>query len=450
MHALTDRIRSFREPGAPGMFNKEVIAWCMYDFGAASFVTSVLTVFFGPFITTVAHNAAASSEFFLVFGVPIAPGAYYPYLISLSVVIQIILLPVLGALADRTRMKKALLTTSAVCGAGSITAMLLVGDSDVLTGGALFLLANICFGASDVLYNAFLPEICPAKNRNSVSSTGWGFGYFGAGVLLLLQYSFLSQADLYHISDLQAARIALASCGIWWGIVAVISLRYFKNRSEKLDRRNKASSSSPGFKQMWESIRSLRRYPQTLLFLVAFLLYSDGIQTLTSVSTQFGQEEIGLTMEQLAEVILIVQFVGVLGAILFNWLAKCFGTKRTIMTALSLYVVIMIYAYGFLHSAFEFYIMAACLALVLVGSQALSRAAFSKMIPPGKEAEYFGIYEISERGTSWLGPLFFGLALQFTGSYRLAILCLIVYFVIGALLLARVKFEKAETDAALV
>jgi UMF1 family MFS transporter len=152
-------------------------------------------------------------------------------------------------------------------------------------------------------------------------------------------------------------------------------------------------------------------------------------------------------MEDLAEIILIVQFVGVLGAWLFERLARWIGTKRSILVSLSVYILITLYAYGPLQSKTDFYIMAAAMALVLVGSQALSRAAFSRMIPAGREAEYFGIYEISERGTSWLGPLFFGLALQYTGSYRIAVLALAAYFVAGFLLLLLVKFRQAEAEA---
>jgi MFS transporter, UMF1 family len=142
-----------------------------------------------------------------------------------------------------------------------------------------------------------------------------------------------------------------------------------------------------------------------------------------------------------------VQFVGVLGAWLFERLARRWGTKRSILFSLIVYILITLYAYGPLQSKTDFYIMAAVTALVLVGSQALSRAAFSRMIPQGHEAEYFGIYEISERGTSWLSPLFFGLALQYTGSYRLAVLSLSAYFIVGFVLLLRVKFARAEQEA---
>jgi MFS transporter, UMF1 family len=428
-------------------FGREAASWCMYDFGAAVFPTSVVTVFFGPFITNVATTAAGSSGMLHPLGFDIHPGAYYPYLISISVFLQICLLPLIGAIADFTRMKKPLLVLSMLVGSTSVIAMLAVGDGNYLLGGGLFLLGNLCFGASDVLYNAFLPDVCRPEDRNRISSTGWGLGYLGGGLILVLQYIFFSGAGSFGLEEMDATRIALASCGVWWLIFGSPALMQFKTREAQRRPPEGGLLLTAGFRELKDTVRSLRKYPHTLLFLVAFLLYSDGIQTVTSISTQFGQQEVGLGMQDLAQIILIVQFVGVLGALLFERLARWLGTKRSILLSLCVYILITLYAYGPLQSKMDFYIMAAVTALVLVGSQALSRAAFSRMIPPGREAEYFGIYEISERGTSWLSPLFFGLTLQYTGSYRLAVLSLSAYFVVGFVLLLRVKFLRAEEEA---
>lgn len=426
---------------------REVVGWCVYDFGAAAFTTSVTTVFFGPFITDVAAAAADGTGLVHPFGIPVHSGALYPYLISISVFLQICLLPLLGALADYTSMKKALLTLSLLGGSGSVLAMLFVGGQDYLLGSGLFIAANLCFGASDVLYNAFLPEICAPEERNRVSSTGWGLGYLGGGILLVLQYLFVANAGVFGLEEFDAARLALASCGVWWLAFGGYGLLRLRTRRTARVRTAGGSLLLAGFRELGSTLRALRRYPHTLLFLVAFLLYSDGIQTVTSISTQFGQEEVGLDMEDLAQIILIVQFVGMLGAWLFERLARWIGTKRSILLSLVVYILITMYAYGPLETKTDFTIMAAVTAMVLVGSQALSRAAFSRMIPAGREAEYFGIYEISERGTSWLSPLFFGLALQYTGSYRVAVLSLAAYFVVGFVLLLLVKFRKAEEEA---
>lgn len=428
---------------------REVAGWCLYDFGAAVFPTSVVTVFFGPFITTIAEAAADGSGMVHPLGIPVHPGAFYPYLISISVFLQICLLPLIGALADYTRMKKSLLIFSMIGGSGSVVAMLGVGMEQYLFAGALFLFGNICFGASDVLYNAFLPEVCDSEHRNRVSSAGWGLGYLGGGILLIFQYVFFANATSLGFDEMDATRIALASCGLWWLLFGGGALMQLKSRRSQHRPSDGGMLLTAGFRELKSTAQTLRRYPHTLLFLVAFLLYSDGIQTVTSISTQFGQQEVGLGMQDLAEVILIVQFVGVLGAWLFERLARRLGTKRSILLSLSIYILITLYAWGLLQTKTDFYLMAAVTALVLVGSQALSRAAFSCMIPAGREAEYFGIYEISERGTSWLSPLFFGLALQFTGSYRIAVLSLAVYFVAGFVLLLRVNFATAEREVRL-
>jgi len=433
-----------RGAGIRGL-GREVVGWSFYDFGAASFSTSVITVFFGPFITTLAAAAADGSGMVHPFGITVHPGAIYPYLISISVLLQICLLPLIGALADYTRMKKLLLACSMIGGSGSVIAMLFLGGEEYLLAGILFLFGNIFFGASDVLYNAFLPEICAPEHRNRVSAAGWGLGYLGGGILLVLQYLFVASAEAFGLQELDAARISLASCGVWWLAFGIFAIARLKQR--RVARTGNGPLITAGFRELKQTLRTIRKYPQTFLFLIAFLLYSDGIQTLTSISTQFGQEEIGLAMRDLAEVILIVQFVGVFGAWLFERIARLLGTKRTILLTLSIYILITLYVFALLQGKTDFYIMAAVTAMVLVGSQSLSRAAFSRMIPSGREAEYFGIYEISERGTSWLSPLLFGLALQFTGSYRLAVLSLSAYFIAGFLLLLRVRFTRAEQEA---
>ena len=186
-----------------------------------------------------------------------------------------------------------------------------------------------------------------------------------------------------------------------------------------------------------------------MLFLIAYLLYNDGIQTVIALSSQFGQEELKLSIDTLTAVILMVQFIAFFGAAIFGRISRYVGTKRAIFGSLVIWTGVVIYTYGVLKAedAAGFFAIGAVIAVVLGGSQALSRSLFSHMIPSGQEAEYFSLYEVSERGTSWLGPLLFGLSLQFTGSYRIAILSLIVFFVAGMLLLTRVNVAQAIREA---
>jgi UMF1 family MFS transporter len=190
----------------------------------------------------------------------------------------------------------------------------------------------------------------------------------------------------------------------------------------------------------------MRRYPNTLKFLVAYLLYNDAIQTVLAVSAQFGSQELGLAVTQLTVTILISQFVGIFGALGFNRLAQRITAKRAVMVALLIWIGLLFYAYRFVDTVTEFYVMGALAGLVMGGSQALSRSIFAQLVPHGMEAEYFSIYEVGDKGTSWMGPPTFGLALQMTGSYRIAILSLLIFFVAGLAVLTRADVEQGGWD----
>jgi UMF1 family MFS transporter len=201
-----------------------------------------------------------------------------------------------------------------------------------------------------------------------------------------------------------------------------------------------------GFLQLWHTLKDIRHYPQTLLFLVAFLVYNDAIQAVITLSGQFGADYIKMPMEDLTLAILMVQFVAVAGALIFNVISRRTGAKRAVEIALVIWAGLMIVMYG-VKTPTAFFAAAAVVAIVMGGSQALSRSLYSLMIPKGREAEYFSLYEVSDKGTSWLAPLIFGLTLQYTGSYQYAILSLIVFFILGLVLLAKVDVKKAAREA---
>jgi UMF1 family MFS transporter len=192
----------------------------------------------------------------------------------------------------------------------------------------------------------------------------------------------------------------------------------------------------------------MRAYPQTLTFLIAYLLYNDAVQAVIALSGQFGADELNIPMSTLALAILMVQFVAFGGALVFSQVAKAIGTKPAIIASLLIWTGALISIYFSVRTTKQFFIMAAVIAIVLGGTQALSRSLFSQMIPKGREAEYFSLYEISDKGTSWMAPLFFGLALQFTGSYRIAIVSLIVFFAAGLAILLRIDVKRAVDEAA--
>ena len=426
---------------------REQRGWYFYDWANSAFPTTVLTVFIGPYLTTIAKAAADGSGFVYPLGLKVAPESFFPYVVSLSVLLQVIFLPLLGAIADYSHFKKQMLACFAYVGAFATMGMYFMQGTDYLLGGGLFLVANLSFGASIVFYNAFLIDIAQPEERDRVSSMGWALGYIGGGLLLALNLLLFAKASDFGLSIGEAVRINLASAGVWWAVFTVIPLVALKRRQPVKQLPPGGHYLTVGIRQLRNTLGKIRAHPQALLFLVAYLIYNDGIQTVISLASVFGQEELGLGMTTLTTVILMVQFVGFFGAILFNYVARAISAKRAIILTLLIWIGTLVYAYAFLKTTRDFYLMAAAIAIVLGGSQALSRSVYSLMIPKGQESEYFGLYEISDKGTSWLGPLLFGLALQFTGSYRVAIVSLIIFFVVGLLLLFKVNVRQGVRDA---
>jgi UMF1 family MFS transporter len=239
----------------------------------------------------------------------------------------------------------------------------------------------------------------------------------------------------------------MASAGLWWAIFTVIPLLTLRQRQPRKKLPPGERYLTVGFRQLGRTLRNLPQYPHTLLFLVAYLLYNDGIQTVIALSAQFGSQELGMGESSLITLILIVQFMAFAGALVFDYVARALGAKRAIIVSLVIWTGTVVYAYAFLQTHLQFFILGGVIAIVLGGSQALSRSLFSQMIPHSQEAEYFSLYEVSERGTSWLGPLFFGLALQLTGSYRVGMLSVAFFFIAGLLLLPMVNVRRAIEEA---
>ncbi|MBO9324749.1 MAG: MFS transporter [Roseiflexus sp.] len=439
-----------RSAGAAAIDDRrEQTGWYFYDWANSAFSTTVVTVFLGPYLTAVTRRAADADGFVYPLGIPVAAGAFFPYMVSLSVLLQVLFLPILGAIADYTHLKKHLLGVFAYAGAIATMLLYFLDGGNYLFGGILFLIANLSFGASIVFYNAFLPEIASPDRRDAVSSQGWALGYLGGGLLLVANLLLFQNAEAFGVSSEHAVRISITSAGMWWAIFTIIPLLTLRRRDPIKRIPPGEHYVTIGFKQLWETLRKARNYPQTLLFLGAYLLYNDGIQTVIALASQFGAEELKLEQSTLISAILMVQFVAFVGALAFGRVAEWLGATRAILVSLVIWTSVIIAAYGWVQpgNPTQFYLLAAAIAIVLGGSQAISRSLFSQMIPLGQESEYFSLYEVSERGTSWLGPLVFGLALQFTGSYRVAILLLMVFFIAGMALLLRVDARRAILEA---
>ncbi|MGD1096979.1 MAG: MFS transporter [Bryobacteraceae bacterium] len=420
--------------------------WYVYDFAQSAFSTTVITLFLGPYLTVLAQAAANAKGMVYPLGVPVDARSYWSYMVSLSVILQAVCLPIVGAIADYGRRKKEVLGAMAYLGAAATVAMVFLEGKRYLLGGVLFLIANVSFGAGVVIYNSFLPEIASPEDRDAVSSRGWGAGYVGGGLLLALNLVLYLNAARIGISEAMAVRISLCSAGAWWAAFTIPPLMALHNRGPARLLAPGESAVATMLRQLVQTLRELRRYPQTLTFMVAFLLYNDAIQTVITLASQFGHDELKIPVSQLTLAILMVQFVAFFGAMAFQWLAAAISAKRAVVVSLVIWTAVLVYIYLAVKTTLQFFIMAAIVALILGGSQALSRSLYSQMIPKRKEAQYFSIYEVSDKGTSWLCPMFFGLALQFTKSYRIAILSLIIFFLAGLLVLLKVDVERAERD----
>jgi UMF1 family MFS transporter len=430
----------------PAYSVREQRGWYLYDWANSTYATSVLLVFLGPYLTALAKAGADANGYIHPFGIPVDARSLYPYLISISVAGQVIFLPVIGAVADYGHRKKELLGLTAFLGAAATVAMFFLQGTSYMLGAALLIVSNVSFGASLVVYNSFLPEIAPPEQRDAVSSRGWALGYAGGGALLALNLLLLARASALGISEARAVRISLASAGVWWALFTIPVLMALRNRGPARVPPPGQNRVAAAFRQLTHTVRDTRRYPQTLLFLAAYMIYNDAIQTVLAVAGQFGSDGLKIPISQLTTAILMAQFIGVLGAVGFNKLAARIGAKLAVAASLAIWAAILIYIYAFVYTTVQFFLVTAGVAIVMGGSQALSRSLFAQLVPAGKEAEYFSIYEISDKGTSWLGPAFYGLALQWTGSYRAAILSLIVFFATGLVILSRVNVEKGVRD----
>jgi UMF1 family MFS transporter len=421
--------------------SRERFGWYAYDWGPSAFRATVVTVFLGPYLGTVADRAADARGLVHPLGIPVASGSLFAYTVSLSVLLTVFVLPVVGAIADRSARKKQMLGVFAYLGAAATVGLVFLTGTRYLLGAVLFLLANIAYNAAAVVYNSFLPQISTADQRDRVSTIGWSVGYIGGGVLLAANLAALTL--LGDDNKAEVARWSIVSAGLWWAAFTTIPLVRLRNRPASAGE-HRGSVLTDGFRQLGQTLKGIAGYPLTLFFLVAYLIYNDGIQTVISLASVYADKELGLSQSVQVETILLVQFVAFGGGLLLLRVAGRIGGWKTVLASLVVWCVAIGLAFGLpAHRPLLFIALGALIGVVLGGSQALSRSLFSQLIPRGREAEYFSLYQVSADGTSWLGPLIFGITYQLTGTYRAAISSLLAFFIIGFLALLAVPMRRA-------
>jgi UMF1 family MFS transporter len=329
------------------------------------------------------------------------------------------------------------------------------GEIDLAS--ALFMVALIGAAGSFVFYEALLPHIARPGEIDRVSTAGYAMGYVGGGVLLALNLAWIQKPAWFglpsgpSLTESEATlpvRLAFASVAVWW---LIFSLPLFRGVPEPLPRLepDEHPGESPirvAFVRLAETFRELRGYRQAFLMLVAFLIYNDGIQTVIKMATAYGTE-IGIGQSALIGAILLVQFVGIPCSFLFGMLAGRIGAKQAIFLGLVAYTVISILGY-FMENATHFFVLAGLVGMVQGGTQALSRSLFASMIPAHKSGEFFGFFSVFEKFAGIFGPLIFAGTIAATGSSRNAILSVIAFFAVGALVLTFVDIEEGRRAAA--
>ncbi len=439
------------------VFNREIFGWIAYDWANSAFYTTVITVLVGPYLQALAIADVGENGIVLDLGRfgALTPKSLFTLSLVVSNVSQAIFLPILGSLADYTHLKKKLLVLFSYLGVFSGGLLFFITGENYLWGFVLLVFSNMSFVGANVLYNAFLNDVAEPDMRDKVSSWGYAAGYLGGVVMLASNLLLISFHEAVGISKGEAVRISMLAAAIWWGVFGLITFVTVneKKSAERIPENHNLVTI--GFSELWKTLKELKGLRYTLLFLLGYLLYNDGIQTVISNSSVYLANELFISKGKevdegfLLAVFLVAQFCAFAGAMIFERVARVVGPKQTILFCLLIWIGLVVYAYGFLKDQYQAWFLGAGIGLVLGSTQALSRSLFSRMIPKGREAAFFSIYELSERGTSWLGNLVFGFVVIYTGSFRQAILALIFFFVSGSIILILTDVQRAMRDAAL-
>ena len=422
---------------------KAWLGWCMYDWANSAFATVILSAVLPVYFASLIPDAGATITI-AGWAHRLPATALWGYVVSFSMLAVALLAPYLGAWADATQSRRTFLIVTSLTGATATSLLVMAGPGQYLLASLLFIIGNIGFATGNIFYNSFLPALAEKKDLNKLSARGFAFGYVGGGLALLIIFILIQQYQWFGLPDrATATRIGFLLTGLWWAAFAIPAFRLVKEDIFVHD----PEPLQHGLGSYFSTFTRIRQYPHLLRFLIAFLFYNDGIQTIIAVSAIFAAVELGLGQGSILGCFLMIQFVAMPGALLFGKIAEKYGAKKAIMTSLLLFIAVTVYAY-MMKSATEFWIIGFVVALILGGSQAISRSLFATMVPANRSAEFFGFYAVSGKFASIFGPLVFALISDLTGSARLSILALSLFFIIGMFILAGVNIDKGRVQAA--
>ncbi len=421
-----------------GLHRPELRAWALYDWANSAFWTTIIAAVFPIYFARV---AAAELP-------PAVATARFAAATTFAMVAIALLSPVLGAMADYAGLKMKMLGGFLGLGVVATAAMVFIGRGDWKLALVLFVLGNIGVTGSLVFYEALLPHVAREEERDMVASAGFALGYLGGGLLLALNLLWIQKPGLFGIADeASASRLSFLSVALWWLGFSIPLFRRVREPERRLeeDETGRESPLRVAFTRLGETLGELRTYRHAFLMLAAFLIYNDGILTIIRMATSYGAE-VGLDQGVLISGLLMSQAVGIPFALLFGGLAKRISAKRAILLALAVYVGISIVGYR-MNSASGFYLLAILVGTVQGGSQALSRSLFSTLIPAHKSAEFFAFFGVFDKFAGIFGPALFAVTIMATGSSRNAVLAVIGFFVVGAILLSLLNVEEGRRVA---
>lgn len=358
--------------------------------------------------------------------------------------------PVLGAAADFTAAKRRMLLLFAYTGACFTLLMALPPGGAVPLMLVLFTCSQVAFINAGVFYDAFLPQIASDANMDRVSGKGFAFGYLGGGLQFALALGLIVGHERLGVTQEMAARLAIGLTALWWAGFALYTARFLPELGTAqaipphlAARPRLVALAAIGLQRTWKTLRQVRKFKHLMIFLLAFIFYNDGIQTVINMATAFGSVELKLPAWALMVTLLIIQFVAMAGALLFSRIAGWIGTRNAIMVTVALWAGVVLYAYQ-MTTMREYFALGVIVGLVMGGSQALSRSLYAVMIPENASAEFFGFYTVFTRFSAIWGPWLFAAVRHTAGSSRQAILSLVVFFVVGLILLAFVDEKRAK------
>jgi UMF1 family MFS transporter len=421
-----------------GLGRKEIRAWAMYDWANSAFATTVMAGFLPIYYRQVAASGFSEAD----------QTAMWGYTQSVALLIIAVISPVLGAIADYMGAKKRFLAFFMGFGATFCVLLYVIGEGDWLLASAIFIVARIGFAGANVFYESLLPSLAKGDELDRVSTAGYAVGYLGGGVLLAVNAAWFMSPETFGFADGgQAVRASFVSVGVWWALFSIPLLRRVPEPRARLtpEERVGLNPLSVGFSRVGSTLREMGQYRDLFLFLLAFLVYNDGVNTIVSMATAYGSE-IGIGQAHLIGALLLVQFLGMPFTFGFGALAAKVSAKTGIYVCLGVYTALAALGF-FMSAAWHFWVLAGVLAMVQGGVQALSRSVFASMIPVGRSTEFFGFYAVSARFAGIFGPLVFAVVGQSMGSSRYSILSLVAFFVIGGFVLTRVDIAAGQARA---